>query len=149
VYEVCSQKTRFLPSHESILDLFICFLHNMEVKIVKSPCYFLIFILIRLSLTSCEQAKSFQEIDRTFKKSNALEQHNFNLQADDRTVDRTNNIQASPNSGKFDRTTNSPEESAIVLGIFGFCLMCYLLVWKFRGREEANKMLRRIRRRVK
>ncbi|MEG4330154.1 hypothetical protein, partial [Microcoleus sp. herbarium5] len=119
------------------------------VKIVKSPCYFLIFILMGLSLTSCEQAKSFQEIDRTFKKSNAIEQHNFNLQAGDRTIDRTNNIQGSPKSGKFDRTTNSPEESAIVLGIFGFCLMCYLLVWKFRGREEANKMLRRIRRRVK
>ncbi|MEG4075345.1 hypothetical protein QUA30_21865 [Microcoleus sp. Pol14C2] len=102
-----------------------------------------------LSLTSCEQAKSFQEIDRTFKKSNAIEQHNFNLPAGDRTIDRTNNIQASPNSGKFDRTTHSPEESAIVLGIFGFCLMCYLLVWKFRGSEEANRMLRRIRRRVK
>ncbi|MEG4858769.1 hypothetical protein QUB75_13805 [Microcoleus sp. K1-B6] len=112
---------------------------------MKSPCYFLIFILVGLSLTSCEQAKSFQEIDRKFKNSNAIEQHNFNLQAGD----RTNNIQASPKSGKFDRTTHSPEESAIVLGIFWFCLMCYLLVWKFRGREEANKMLRRIRRRVK
>ncbi|MEG3894717.1 MULTISPECIES: hypothetical protein [unclassified Microcoleus] len=116
---------------------------------MKSRCYFLIFILIGLSLTNCQQQNSFQEVDRTFKKSNAIEQHNFNLPAGDRTVERTNNIQASPKSGKFDRTTNSPEESAIVLGIFGFCLMCYLLVWKFRGREEANKMLRRIRRRVK
>lgn len=113
---------------------------------MKTRYYFLIFILMGLSLTSCGQPKLFQEVDRTFKKSNAIEQHNFNLQADDRTVDRTNNIQASPKSGKFDRTTNSPEESAIVLGIFGFCLMCYLLVWKLRGKEEANRMLRRIRR---
>ncbi|MEG4330572.1 MULTISPECIES: hypothetical protein [unclassified Microcoleus] len=116
---------------------------------MKCRCYFLIFILIGLSLTSCGPPQSFREIDRRWKNSNAIEQHNFNLQAGERTVDRTNNIQASPKSGKFDRTTHSPEESAIVLGIFGFCLMCYLLVWKFRGREEANKMLRRIRRRVK
>ncbi|WP_341734914.1 hypothetical protein [Microcoleus sp. EPA2] len=70
---------------------------------------------------------------------------NIPLQTDDVTK---NNIPASPNSSKFDRTAKLPEESAIVLGILGFCLMCYLLVWKIRGREEANRMLKsRIRRR--
>ncbi|MEG5141146.1 MULTISPECIES: hypothetical protein [unclassified Microcoleus] len=59
---------------------------------MKTRYYFLIFILVGLSLTSCGQPKLFQEVDRTFKKSNAIEQHNFNLQADDRTVERTNNI---------------------------------------------------------
>ncbi|MEG3914297.1 hypothetical protein QT979_12245 [Microcoleus sp. w2-18bC1] len=113
---------------------------------MKCRCYFLIFILIGLSLTSCGPPPSFREIDRTLKDSNAIAELSLKLQTDDVTK---NNIPASPKSGKFDRTTHSPEESVIVLGIFGFCLMCYLLVWKFRGREEANKMLRRIRRRVK
>ncbi|MEG3851116.1 hypothetical protein QT971_29515 [Microcoleus sp. herbarium19] len=113
---------------------------------MKCRCYFLIFILLGLSLTSCGQPQSFQESDRTLKNSNAIAELSLKLQTDDVTK---NNIPASPNSGKFDRTTMSPEESAIVLGIFGFCLMCYLLVWKFRGREVASKMLRRIRRRVK
>ncbi|NJK69931.1 MAG: hypothetical protein HC789_19890 [Microcoleus sp. CSU_2_2] len=111
---------------------------------MKSRCYFLIFILIGLSLTSCGQAKSFQEIDRTFKNSNKIEERSLNLQTDDRTLDRTNNIQASPKSEKF--ANLSSEESAIVLGIFGFQLICYLLVRKFRGKEEANRMLRRSRR---
>ncbi|WP_363319130.1 hypothetical protein [Microcoleus sp. PH2017_01_SCD_O_A] len=26
--------------------------------------------------------------------------------------------------------------------MWAFCLVCYLLVWKFRGRQEANRMLR-------
>jgi chaperone required for assembly of F1-ATPase len=97
---------------------------------MKLRCYFLIFTSIVLSLTSCGQPKSFQKIDRTFKKSNAIEKRSFNLQTDD-------------------RTTKSPEESAIVLGIFGFQLLCYLLVWKFRGREEANKMARAARKRIR
>jgi hypothetical protein len=113
---------------------------------MKLRCYFLIFTSIVLSLTSCGQPKSFQKIDRTFKKSNAIEEPSFNLQTDDRT---NNHIPASPNIGKFDRTTKSPEESAIVLGIFGFQLLCYLLVWKFRGREEANKMARAARKRIR
>ena len=97
---------------------------------MKLRCYFLIFTSIVLSLTSCGQPKSFQKIDRTFKKSNAIEERSFNLQTDD-------------------RTTKSPEESAIVLEIFGFQLLCYLLVWKFRGREEANKMARAARKRIR
>lgn len=113
---------------------------------MKYRCYFLIFMLVGLSLTSCGKPKLFQEVDRTFKNSNAIEQHKFNLQAGDVT---NNNIQESPKSSKVDRTPNSPEEIAIGLGIFGLQLICYLLVWKFRGREEANRMLRRIRRRVK
>jgi hypothetical protein len=116
----------------------------MEVKIVvKVRCYFLIFTIIGLSLTSCGQPKSFQEIDRTFKNSNAIEQRILNVKTDDRT---NNQVQESRDKGKLDRTTKlSSEESAIVLGIFGLQLLCYLLVWKFRGREEANRMLRRSR----
>ncbi|NJL69422.1 MAG: hypothetical protein HC849_24270 [Oscillatoriales cyanobacterium RU_3_3] len=117
------------------------------MKIVKLHCYFLIYTLIGLSLTSCGQQQSFPEIDRTFTNNRAIAELNSNLQTSDVT---NNNIPASPNSGKFDRTTKlSPEESAIVLGIFGFQLICYLLVRKFRGQEEANRMLRRSRRRVK
>ena len=89
-----------------------------------------------LSLTSCGQPKLFQEVDRTFKKSNAIEQHNFNLQADDRTVDRTNNIQASPKSGKFDRTTNSPEESVIVRNfrvLFDVLFISLEVAWEGRS----------------
>ncbi|XZN88917.1 MAG: hypothetical protein ACM65M_14610 [Microcoleus sp.] len=71
---------------------------------------------------------------------------NIYLPTDDVTK---NNIQASPNISKFDRTANAPEESAIVLGIFGFCLMCYLLVWKFRGREAANKMAMAARKKIR
>jgi cytochrome c biogenesis protein ResB len=117
---------------------------------VKKRYYFLIFTLIGLSLTNCEQPKSFQEIERTFKNSKAIEERSLNQQTDAITLVITNNhVQESRNNGKSDRTTNSSEESAIVLGIFWFCLMCYLLVAKFRGWEEANQMLRRIRRRVK
>jgi len=122
----------------------------MEVKIVKTRCYFLIFIPIVLSLTSCEQPKSFQEIERIFKNSNAIEERSLNQQTDDRTLDRTNNkVQESSTNGKFERTPKSPEQVWIVVWMWGYCLVCYLLVWKFRGREEAKKMLRRIRRRVK
>lgn len=111
---------------------------------MKLRCCFLIFILIGLSLTSCGQAQSLPEVDRAFKNSNAIAEFNLKLQTSDVTH---NNIQASPNSEKFDRTAKlSPEESAIVLGIFGFQLICYLLVRKFRGKEEANRMLRRSRR---
>ncbi|WP_293147067.1 MULTISPECIES: hypothetical protein [unclassified Microcoleus] len=113
---------------------------------MKLRCYFLIFILLGLSLTSCGQPQSFPEIDRTLKHSNPIAELSLKLQTDDVTK---NNIPASPNSGKFDRTTMSPEESAIVLGIFGFYLICYLLVWKFRGREEANKMARAARNRIR
>ncbi len=116
------------------------------MKIMKFRCYFLIVTPILLSLTSCGQPQSFPEIYRILKNSNAIAELSLKLQTDDVTK---NNIPASPNSVKFDRTTKSPEESAIVLGMFGFCLICYLLVWKFRGREVASKMARRIRRRVK
>ncbi|MGL5058360.1 MAG: hypothetical protein ACRC62_00155 [Microcoleus sp.] len=122
------------------------FLTGRKMKIMKLRGCFLIFTLIGLSLTSCGQPQFFSGIDRTFKNSRAIAEFNLNLQTGDVT---NNNIPASPNSGKFDRTAMSPEESAIVLGIFGFQSICYLLVWKFRGREEANRMLRRSRRRVK
>jgi hypothetical protein len=108
------------------------------------------FTLIGLSLKSCEQPKSFQEFERTLKNSNALEKRSLNQQTDALTLDRTNNqVQGSRNNGKFDRTPKSPEEVWIVVWMWGYSLVCYLLVWKFRGREEAKKMLRRIRRRVK
>ncbi|MCU0546369.1 MAG: hypothetical protein MUE44_30100 [Oscillatoriaceae cyanobacterium Prado104] len=114
---------------------------------MKSRCYFLIFIFIGLSLTSCRQPKLFQEFDRTFKNSNAIEQLSASEKTDDVMLDRSDDrVQENRDKGKFDRTAKlSPEESAIVLGIFGLQLLCYLLVWKFRGREEANRMLRRSR----
>jgi hypothetical protein len=140
-----SQKNRFLPSHSISLVLL-----NREVNIVKKRYYFLIFTLIGLSLTNCEQPKSFQEIERTFKNSKAIEERSLNQQTDAITLDITNNqVQESRNNGKSDRAPKSPEEVWIVVWMWGYCLVCYLLVWKFRGREEAKKMLRRIRRRVK
>jgi hypothetical protein len=119
---------------------------DRKMKIVKLRCYCLIFTSIVLCLTSCGQSQSFSEVDRTFKNDRAIAEFNLNRQTSDVT---NNNIPASPNSGKFDRTPKSPEEILVIVWPWGFCLMCYLLVWKFRGREVANRMLRRIRRRVK
>jgi len=117
---------------------------------VKKRYCFLIFTLIGLSLTSCGQPKSFQEIDRTIKNSKAIEERSLNQPTDAITLDLTNNqVQESRNNGKSDRTPKSPEEVWIAVWMWRYCLVCYLLVWKFRGREEANRMLRRIRRRVK
>jgi hypothetical protein len=139
-----SQKTRFLPSHSISFVLL-----NREVNIVNKRYFILIFTLLGLS-TSCGQPKLFPEFERTFKNSNALEERSFNQQTDAIMLDLTNNqVQESRNNGKSDRTPKSPEEVWIVVWMWGYCLVCYLLVWKFRGREEAKKMLRRIRRRVK